>query len=87
MPNKRELDKLMQRALEMKDIANDFINYCKMYGGGEPGEGEEDLEEIDEEETEVDSKAKEAEEDGEATMNKKPKAMIIMALKKKMGKK
>ena len=83
MISTRDLDQMLQSALEMKALAQKFIDFAKMNGSGEGDEGQDDLEEGEdvEEEGNDDNVSEPA-----PSMNKGKNAAIIIALKKKMGK-
>lgn len=92
MATRRDYNQMLKAALEIKDLSQQFIDFAKMEGAGEGGEGEEDLEEVPDEEESINDVPEEEEEDEEEEMpmmkKKNPKHLaIILALKKKMGKK
>lgn len=79
----RDFDQMLKAALELKELSQKFIDFAKIQGAGEGDEGEEDLEEVSEEEEEM-----EGPEEGMEGPKGDPKHLaIILALKKKMGKK
>lgn len=80
----RDFDQMLKSALELKELSQKFIDFAKLQGAGEGSEGEDDLEEVEEEEEAMSEPAEEEEE----PPKKDPKHLaIILALKKKMGKK
>lgn len=85
MPNSRDWDQMLKAGLEMKAQAQKFIDFAKMYGAGEGGEGEEDLEEV---EDEGGQEPMPADSEG-GSINKpakSPKAAILLAMLKKKKK-
>ena len=88
MPTIRDFDQMLKAALELKDLAQKFIDFAKVQGAGEGGEGEEDLEEAPEPEEDGGlNDTEEPEEEEEKKKKPNPKHLaIILALKKKMGK-
>ena len=88
----RDFDQMLKAALELKELSQKFIDFAKLQGAGEGGEGEEDLEEAmseEEEDSALLNEPEEEEEDDEEEKKKRdPRHLaIILALKKKMGKK
>lgn len=75
MPNKENMQELMDMAMQIQDMTSRMIELAKSYGAGEEAE-----EPMGEEESQY-----EDEESSPPPLNGK-KAAIIIALKKKMGK-
>lgn len=86
----RDYDDMLQCALEMKSKVQQFIDFAKMEGAGEGGEGEEDLMEAPYEDEETDGEGRMNETDLEdyagPEKNKGKNLAVLIALKKKMKK-
>lgn len=90
MANARDWDQMLQSALEMKSQAQKFIDFAKLNGAGNGGEGEEDLEEQEDSMEEEGDMEEAPEEDvmPPPASGKNPKAAIMIAIgKAKKGKK
>lgn len=84
MPSQRDFDQMLKSALEMKALSQKFIDFAKMYGAGDGGEGEEDLEELPEDDNVEEDKGEGEMADSPSTSGRKgPMAAILIAMKKK----
>lgn len=84
-PTIRDYDQMLKAALEMKMMAQKFIDFAKLQGAGEGEEGEEDLVPPGEDE-EMEDEEMEDEEKAPKSMNKGKNLAIILALRKRMKK-
>ena len=95
MASTRDWEQMLKTGLEMKGMAQKFIDFAHMNGAGKGGEGEDDLEELPENDVE-DSMADETDEGESPAMpsmkmgkmnERNPKAALLIAISKKRGKK
>lgn len=89
MPTTRDYDQAMKAALEMKGLAQKFIDFVKPYTSAEVPDdaGEEDLEEVEDDDSqdETFSIPKQGEEEAPPKNKGRVKALALL-LKKKMKK-
>jgi len=79
---------MLKAALELKGLSQKFIDFAHMYGAGDGGEGEDDLEEMPDSEEMPPEEAPEEETAPSRPMGKpNKKAALIIAIEKKKGKK
>lgn len=91
MPSARDWDQMLKAALDVKGLAQKFIDFAHMNGAGKGGEGEEDLAEQPEEDGEdsmipEDESAEEDAPEARPMGERNKKAAIIIAIGKKKGK-
>ena len=82
MPSARDWDQMLKTGLEMKGMAQKFIDFAKMYGAGKGGEGEDDLEEQDDDMSDTEEESGE-DKPSPLSSERNPKAALILALGKK----